>query len=76
MLPGTRYAAPGFDGGRVLASSKAVPIKHTVAAPSISAEPLEKLRERFTGLDTIEAGRRNSNPSRCRVMPCSTPPRC
>lgn len=50
------------QGGRVLAASKPVPIKHIIAAPSISAEQLEKLRTYFTGLDTTEAGRKKLEP--------------
>lgn len=50
------------QGGRVLASSKPVPIKHIIAAPSISLEQLEKLRIYFTGLDATEAGRKKLEP--------------
>jgi phosphonate transport system substrate-binding protein len=50
------------QGGRVLASSKAVPIKHIIAAPSISPEQIDKLREYFTGLDATEAGRKKLDP--------------
>lgn len=45
-------------GGKVLAKSKPVPIKHVIASASITAEQLAQLREYFTTLDTTEAGRK------------------
>jgi ABC-type phosphate/phosphonate transport system substrate-binding protein len=48
--------------GRVLATSKAVPIKHLIASPAITAEQLAPLREYFTTLDSSEAGRRKLEP--------------
>jgi ABC-type phosphate/phosphonate transport system substrate-binding protein len=48
--------------GRVLATSKAVPIKHLIASPAITAEQLAPLREYFTTLDGSEAGRRKLEP--------------
>jgi ABC-type phosphate/phosphonate transport system substrate-binding protein len=49
-------------GGRLLATSKAVPIKHLIASPAITAEQLAPLREYFTTLDSSEAGRRKLEP--------------
>jgi ABC-type phosphate/phosphonate transport system substrate-binding protein len=49
-------------GGKVLARSKPVPIKHVIASPAISAEQLEKLREYFTTLADTEAGRKKLEP--------------
>lgn len=49
-------------GGKVLAKSKAVPIKHVIAAPSISNEDLEKVREYFLGLDSTAEGRKKLEP--------------
>jgi ABC-type phosphate/phosphonate transport system substrate-binding protein len=48
--------------GRVLGASKPVPIKHLIAAPSITAEQLTQLRGYFTGLDDSEAGRKKLEP--------------
>ncbi len=49
-------------GGKVLAKSKPVPIKHVIAAPSIGNEDLEKIRDYLIGLDTTEAGRKKLEP--------------
>ena len=46
------------QGGKVLATSKAVPIKHIIASPAISDEQVRQLRDYFVGLDTTEAGRK------------------
>ncbi|MBC7938468.1 MAG: PhnD/SsuA/transferrin family substrate-binding protein [Chitinophagaceae bacterium] len=46
------------QGGKVLAKSKPVPIKHIIAAASIDADQLLQLREYFIGLDGSEAGRK------------------
>ena len=45
-------------GGKVLAKSRAVPIKHVIAGPALSAEDLEKVREYFIKLDSTEEGRK------------------
>jgi phosphonate transport system substrate-binding protein len=50
------------QGGKVLAKSKPVPIKHIIASPAITAEQLEQLREYFVGLDTTEQGRKKLEP--------------
>jgi phosphonate transport system substrate-binding protein len=50
------------SGGKVLAKSKAVPIKHLIAAPSIGADDLERVREYFVSLDSTEAGRKKLEP--------------
>ena len=49
-------------GGKVLAKSKAVPIKHVIAGPSLNPEQVARLREYFIGLDTTEAGRKKLEP--------------
>ena len=49
-------------GGKVLAKSKPVPIKHIIASPALSAEDLEKVRDYFVGLDSTEAGRKKLEP--------------
>ena len=46
------------SGGKVLAKSRPVPIKHLIAGPGVSAEQLVQLREYFTTLDSTEAGRK------------------
>ena len=50
------------QGGKVLAKSKPVPIKHVIAAPSIGAEDLERVRDYFISLDSSEAGRKKLEP--------------
>lgn len=45
-------------GGKVLALSKPVPIKHMIAGPSLSAEQVDKVREYLVELDTTEEGRK------------------
>ena len=50
------------QGGKVLFKSKAVPIKHLIASPAVSAEQVDKLREYFTTLDSTEAGRKKLEP--------------
>ena len=44
-------------GGRVLASSKPVPIKQLIASPRLSAAQLADLRRYFSDLDKTDAGR-------------------
>lgn len=51
-------------GGRVLAESRPVPIKHLIAAPSVTAAQLQTLRAYFTGLDGSEEGRRKLEPTK------------
>lgn len=45
-------------GGRVIGKSKAVPIKHMLAGPNLSAEQVQRLRDYFIGLDASEDGRK------------------
>jgi ABC-type phosphate/phosphonate transport system substrate-binding protein len=49
-------------GGKVLARSRPVPIKHVIASPTMSAEQVAKVREYLIGLDTTEAGRKKLEP--------------
>ncbi len=49
-------------GGKVLAKSKPVPIKHVIASPSITPEQVARLRDYFVALDTTEEGRRKLEP--------------
>lgn len=45
-------------GGKVLAKSRPVPIKHIIAAPSLTPDQVEKVREYLVHLDTTEEGRK------------------
>ena len=45
-------------GGRVLAKSRPVPIKHMLASPSLNADQVLKLREYLLGLDSSDEGRK------------------
>ena len=49
-------------GGKVLAKSKPVPIKHIIASPALDAADLERVRQYFIGLDTTDAGRKKLEP--------------
>ena len=49
-------------GGKILGSSRPVPIKHVIAGPSLSAEQVGRLSEYFIGLDTTDAGRKKLEP--------------
>jgi phosphonate transport system substrate-binding protein len=53
-------------GGKVLAQSKMVPIKHVIAGPSLSTEQVASVREYLLGLDTSEEGRKKLEPSKLR----------
>ena len=50
------------DGGKVLAKSPPVPIKHIIASPALSAEDVDKVRDYFVTLDSTEAGRKKLEP--------------
>jgi ABC-type phosphate/phosphonate transport system substrate-binding protein len=51
-------------GGKILAQSKPVPIKHIVASPALSADQFEKLRDYLIGLDSTEEGRKKLEPTK------------
>ena len=51
-------------GGKVLAKSRAVPIKHIIASPKVSPEDLGKVRDYFLALDTSDVGRKTLEPTR------------
>jgi len=53
-------------GGKVLAQSKPVPIKHLIAGPNLSTEQVNALRDYFTRLDGSDEGRRKLEPSKLR----------
>ena len=50
------------QGGRVLAQSRPVPIKHIIASPSLSPEQVEKVRAYLVALDTTDEGRKKLEP--------------
>ncbi len=45
-------------GGKVLAASKPVPIKHVIAGPRLAEADVARVREYFVELDTTDAGRK------------------
>ncbi|MDH5538578.1 MAG: phosphate/phosphite/phosphonate ABC transporter substrate-binding protein [Rhizobacter sp.] len=45
-------------GGKVLAKSRTVPIKHIIASPSLSVDQVDKLREYLLALDSTEEGKK------------------
>ncbi len=51
-------------GGKVIARSKTVPIKHVIAAPSITAAQRTALSRYFIELDATEDGRKKLEPSK------------
>jgi ABC-type phosphate/phosphonate transport system substrate-binding protein len=51
-------------GGKVLAQSKPVPIKHIIASPSMSAEQLDKVREYLVALDSTDEGKKKLEPTK------------
>ncbi len=51
-------------GGKVLAQSRAVPIKHVIASPALGAEQIDKVRDYLLGLNGTEEGRRKLEPTR------------
>ena len=51
-------------GGKILAQSKAVPIKHILASPNLSAGDVEKVREYLIGLDASDEGKKKLEPTK------------
>ena len=51
-------------GGKVLAQSKPVPIKHIVASPSLPEDQQARVREYLVGLDASEDGRKKLEPTK------------
>jgi ABC-type phosphate/phosphonate transport system substrate-binding protein len=49
-------------GGKVLAKSRPVPIKHIIASPAVTAEQVQMLRDYFVSLDSTEPGRKKLEP--------------
>ena len=51
-------------GGKILAQSKPVPIKHILASPNLGAADVEKVRDYLTGLDGSDEGRKKLEPTK------------
>lgn len=51
-------------GGKILFKSKAVPIKHVIASPSMSAEDIEVVRAYLLALDGSEEGKKKLEPTK------------
>ena len=51
-------------GGKVLAKSKPVPIKHIIASPNLPPDLVEKLRDYLLTLDSTEDGRKKLEPTK------------
>ncbi len=51
-------------GGRVLAKSRAVPIKHIIASPVMSSTQIEKVRDYLSSLDKTDDGRKKLAPTK------------
>ena len=49
-------------GGRVLGTSRPVPIKHLLASSALGADQVQRVREYFLGLDASEEGRKKLEP--------------
>ena len=49
-------------GGRILATSRPVPIKHILASSSLSAEQAQQVRDYFLALDGSEEGKKRLEP--------------
>lgn len=52
------------QGGKVLARSRPVPIKHIIASPALSAEQVDKVRDYLLGLDGSDEGRKKLEPTK------------
>ena len=51
-------------GGKVLAKSKPVPIKHIIASPNMSAADVDAVRDYLLSLDTTEDGKKKLAPTK------------
>ena len=52
------------DGGKILAKSRAVPIKHVIASPSLSADQVQKVRDYLLSLDKSDEGKKKLEPTK------------
>ena len=51
-------------GGKVLAKSRPVPIKHIIASPNMAPDQVEKLRDYLLALDSTDEGRKKLEPTK------------
>ena len=51
-------------GGKVLAKSRPVPIKHIIASPNLTPDQVDKLRDYLLALDTTEEGKKKLEPTK------------
>lgn len=51
-------------GGKVLAKSKPVPIKHIIASPRMTAEQVQKVRDYLLNLDSTDEGKKKLEPTK------------
>ena len=51
-------------GGKVLVTSRAVPIKHVIASPNLSAGEIEKVRDYLSALGGTDEGRKKLEPTK------------
>lgn len=51
-------------GGKVLAKSRPVPIKHIIASPNLTPDQVDKLRDYLLALDTTDEGRKKLEPTK------------
>ena len=51
-------------GGKLLAQSRPVPIKHIIASPNLTPEQVDKVREYLVALDTTDEGKKKLEPSK------------
>jgi phosphonate transport system substrate-binding protein len=51
-------------GGKVLAKSRPVPIKHIIASPNLAPELVDKLRDYLLALDTTDEGKKKLEPTK------------
>ena len=49
-------------GGRILGTSRPVPIKHILGSSSLGAEQMQRVREYFLSLDGSEEGKKRLEP--------------
>ena len=69
LTPVAATAAAGITkdwtakGGKVLAKSRTVPIKHIIASPNLSPEQLDSVRDYFLALGSSDEGRQKLAPT-------------
>ena len=51
-------------GGKVIAKSRNVPIKHIIASPNLSNDEVAKVRDYLTGLGATDEGRKKLEPTK------------